>query len=114
KTPQINAFGRGCRKRRVQITLDSQANFCRRRHQPRRPPPAKMRPGRPAPAMGPGTTAKNPRISPPPNTVVGMLKDVCASGRAVVNAGSAVATEPPKNAFPRLYVVGSVRLKVWS
>src|SRR6266403_2377460 len=32
-----------------------QAIFCRRRHQPRRPPPAKIRPGRPAPTMGPGT-----------------------------------------------------------
>jgi len=31
--------------------------FFRRRHQPRRPPPAKIRPGRPAPAMGPGTAA---------------------------------------------------------
>src|SRR5215831_13995817 len=33
----------------------AQAIFCRRRHQPRRPPPAKIRPGRPAPARGPGT-----------------------------------------------------------
>jgi hypothetical protein len=32
-----------------------QATFFRRRHQPRRPPLAKIRPGRPAPAMGPGT-----------------------------------------------------------
>ena len=32
-----------------------QALFRRRRHQPRRPPPAKIRPGRPAPATGPGT-----------------------------------------------------------
>ena len=32
-----------------------QAIFFRRRHQPRRPPLAKMRPGRPAPTMGPGT-----------------------------------------------------------
>src|SRR6516165_2263925 len=31
--------------------------FCRRRHQPSRPPPAKIRPGRPAPAIGPGTAA---------------------------------------------------------
>src|SRR5262249_6590890 len=31
------------------------AVFFRRRHQPRRPPPAKRRPGRPAPAIGPGT-----------------------------------------------------------
>src|ERR1700730_9411845 len=29
--------------------------FCRRRHQPRRPPPAKTRPGNPAPTTGPGT-----------------------------------------------------------
>src|SRR5262245_20150033 len=38
-------------------TSDAQAIFCRRRHQPRRPTPAKIKPGRPAPAMGPGTTA---------------------------------------------------------
>jgi len=30
-----------------------QAIFCRRRHQPRRPPPAKIRPGKPTPTMGP-------------------------------------------------------------
>src|SRR5262249_31538986 len=35
----------------------------RRRHQPRRPPHAAIRPGRPAPAMGPGT-ATGTRISP--------------------------------------------------
>src|SRR5262249_38044521 len=45
----------GCRKRRVRIALDDQAFFRRRRHQPRRPPQAKIRPGSPAPAMGPGT-----------------------------------------------------------
>jgi hypothetical protein len=32
-----------------------EALFCRRRHQPRRPALAKIRPGRPAPAMGAGT-----------------------------------------------------------
>src|SRR5262249_58418684 len=32
-----------------------QAVFRRRRHQPRRPPHAKIRPGRPAPTIGPGT-----------------------------------------------------------
>src|SRR5262245_54188983 len=38
------------------ITLaDAQAIFFRRRHQPRRPPQAKIRPGSPAPTMGPGT-----------------------------------------------------------
>src|SRR5215471_3353753 len=45
------------RKRRIQIALDAQAIFRRRRHQPRRPPPAKIRPGRPAPATGPRTLA---------------------------------------------------------
>jgi hypothetical protein len=34
---------------------DAQAIFRRRRHQPRRPQPAKIRPGSPAPAMGAGT-----------------------------------------------------------
>ena len=54
----------GCRKRRVRP--DVQALFCRRRHQPRRPPPANSRPGRPAPAMGPGTlkAPNSPSISP--------------------------------------------------
>src|SRR5215467_13118582 len=37
---------------------DVQAIFFRRRHQPRRPPPAKIRPGSPAPAMGPGTPSR--------------------------------------------------------
>jgi hypothetical protein len=39
-----------------------QAILCRRRHQPRRPPLAKMRPGRPAPAMGPGTSEPELRL----------------------------------------------------
>jgi hypothetical protein len=45
----------GCCKRRVRIAPERQAIFFRRRHQPSRPPLAKIRPGRPAPAMGPGT-----------------------------------------------------------
>jgi hypothetical protein len=36
-------------------TGERQPIFCRRRHRTRRPPLAKIRPGRPAPAMGPGT-----------------------------------------------------------
>ena len=47
--------------------FDAQAIFCRRRHQPRRPPLAKIRPGRPAPAMGPGTAfiaPNSPCVSP--------------------------------------------------
>jgi hypothetical protein len=34
------------------FALEAQAPFCRRRHQPRRPPLAKIKPGRPAPAIG--------------------------------------------------------------
>ena len=54
-------------KRRNMLSLsEAQAIFFLRRHQPRRPPLAKIRPGRPAPTMGPGTWAKKPRISPLP------------------------------------------------
>src|SRR5262249_10908523 len=35
--------------------LEVQAIFRRRRHQPRSPPPAKIRPGKPAPTIEPGT-----------------------------------------------------------
>jgi hypothetical protein len=52
-----------------------QADCRRRRHQPRRPPLAKIRPGRPAPAMGPGTSW--PRISPPGNSL--RLEDATTS-----------------------------------
>src|SRR6516164_9743553 len=41
----------------VCVVSDVQAIFFRRRHQPRRPPLAKIRPGSPAPATGPGTGA---------------------------------------------------------
>jgi hypothetical protein len=46
---------------------ESQAIFFRRRHQPRRPPLAKIRPGSPAPTTGPGTgtePAGSTRIAP--------------------------------------------------
>src|SRR5262249_1053750 len=43
---------------------EAQAIFFRRRHQARRPPVAKIRPGRPAPAMGPGTGALSPVTKP--------------------------------------------------
>jgi hypothetical protein len=44
----------GRSNRRV-LLWEVQAIFFRRRHQARRPPLAKIRPGRPAPAIGPGT-----------------------------------------------------------
>jgi hypothetical protein len=37
--------------------------FCRRRHQPRRPPHAITKPGSPAPAVGPGTLFMPPRLA---------------------------------------------------
>jgi hypothetical protein len=45
-------FGNRWLKRRVQMTPEAQAIFFRRRHQPRTPPSAKIRPGSPAPATG--------------------------------------------------------------
>jgi hypothetical protein len=42
----------------LRVAPDVQAIFFRRRHQPRSPPLAKIRPGRPAPAMGAGTGVK--------------------------------------------------------
>jgi hypothetical protein len=39
------------------LLLEAQAIFFRRRHHPRRPPLAKIRPGSPAPATGAGTGA---------------------------------------------------------
>ena len=42
------------------VPPDDHAIFCRRRHQPRRPPLARINPGSPAPAMGPGTGFGSP------------------------------------------------------
>jgi hypothetical protein len=55
-------FGnRSVPQRRVRVARkNAQAIFCRRRHQARRPPLAKIRPGSPAPTMGPGTAANPP------------------------------------------------------
>jgi hypothetical protein len=44
-----------------ELRRQAQAIFCRRRHQPRRPPLPKIRPGSPAPTMGAGT-ARNTRL----------------------------------------------------
>ena len=46
-----------------------QAIFRRRRHQARRPPLAKIRPGSPAPTMGPGTLTE--RTAVPENAEFG-------------------------------------------
>src|SRR5215831_17146170 len=53
--------------------LRRQAVFRRRRHQPKRPPPAKIRPGSPAPAIGVGTP-----------TVTSQLPIVIASSKAMI------------------------------
>jgi hypothetical protein len=44
------------------------ATVLRRRHQARRPPLAKIRPGRPVPTMGPGTCATVYVVIPEPNS----------------------------------------------
>jgi hypothetical protein len=59
-SPDFEAAGRDANlivttiaeKRRVRVAPEAQALFCRRRHQPSRPPPAKIKPGSPATAMG--------------------------------------------------------------
>src|SRR6516164_10971962 len=72
----------------------AQAIFCRRRHQPRRPPLAKIRPGSPAPAIGPGTAVgtKDPwsikRVATIPFT--SLDDDVSGDGR--VNDGGTPTT----------------------
>jgi len=66
---------------------DSRAHavFCRRRHQRRRPPLAKIRPGRPVPAMGSGTgvIAATPGLASPRDrerfTAISILSTRCAS-----------------------------------
>ena len=67
---------------------EAQTIFCRRRHQPRRPPLAKISPGRPAPAIGPGTgtvgKAKSTVPLPP-----------CQINGEVSGAGSRLAKAPP-------------------
>src|SRR5262245_1730093 len=53
---------------------DAQAVFFRRRHQARRPPLAKIRPGMPAPAMGPGTAEGDVPSSPAPTMGPGTVE----------------------------------------
>src|ERR1700726_749439 len=61
-----DAIARACTQNWDVAPDMAQAVLCRRRHQPRRPAPAKIRPGKPAPAMGPGTlmAPNSPFISP--------------------------------------------------
>jgi hypothetical protein len=54
--PSLGSGGSG-RSGRASVVPEAQAVFSRRRHQPSRPPLAKIRPGSPAPAMGLGTGA---------------------------------------------------------
>jgi hypothetical protein len=77
-----------------------QAIFFRRRHQPRRPPPAKIRPGSPAPAMGPGTADTDPAtVEKKPGTddcayskrlKVGVLWKFCICKKNGLNPASTV------------------------
>src|SRR5262249_17445512 len=65
----------------------AQATFFRRRHQPSRPTLAKMRPGSPAPAIGPGT----PRMGPGTNNAdefAVMMASVTFSGMKKTNSAT--------------------------
>src|SRR5215471_1863476 len=97
------------------IGRDVQATFHRRRHQPRRPPPAKIRPGSPAPAMGPGTGTDGgsvgvSNIAPPaspsallvfPTTMISSVSDHGELGAVNVNFCSCwdalVQVTPPRS-----------------
>ena len=71
----------------------AQALFCRRRHQPRRPPLAKIRPGRPAPAMGPGTADAGVIVKTPSPE-----QSFRASGTAIFDAlATKLAEHPPEH-----------------
>jgi hypothetical protein len=65
------------------VPPDDQAIFCRRRHQPRRPPLAKIRPGRPAPAMGPGTGDKGRDKTPVPSKSTEVVVQTSCSGSSM-------------------------------
>jgi hypothetical protein len=52
-THKSRLFGNRWLSQTRRSARDVQAIFCRRRHQARRPPLAKIRPGRPVPTMGP-------------------------------------------------------------
>jgi hypothetical protein len=58
RTSAAGAGRRACGRAEIFLqSPEAQAIFFRRRHQARRPPLAKIRPGSPAPTMGPGTAA---------------------------------------------------------
>ena len=67
----------------------AQAVFRRRRHQPRRPPPAKIKPGNPAPTMGPGTGTPG-------------MKESVAGSKENVAAVTVVAAVIPEKASVKL------------
>src|SRR5262249_45411690 len=67
----------------------------RRRHQPRRPPPAKIRPGRPAPAMGPGTGAGVSVTGPTMALRVPLLRNEAPLAQVVAGDGPKVRHNPP-------------------
>jgi hypothetical protein len=73
--------------------VEAQATFCRRRHHARRPPLAKIRPGRPAPAMGPGT-----------DEILSGKAELRGSGRPTTKSAALllVSVNPPR---PRMMAV---------
>jgi hypothetical protein len=79
-----------------------QAVFRRRRHQARRPPPAKIRPGSPAPAMGPGTAVMAPNSPSISRLIPSLKKRVLGlpllppvKGRCRLHGGASGSGGPP-------------------
>jgi hypothetical protein len=80
--------------------------FCRRRHQPSRPPSAKIRPGRPAPAIGPGTVVKT--TGPDVSAVLGALRSAESNGEGLRRMRKSIedegGTNVERNARPGVMV----------
>ena len=83
--PVIGTVSRKCTATTVCVVPEAQPIFCRRRHQARRPPLAKIRPGRPAPTTGAGTgegtkvqlpTSPNARRGQPPDGRHGTAEEI--------------------------------------
>jgi hypothetical protein len=82
-------YGSLCRPVACRALALFQAVRRRRRHQPRRPPLAKISPGTPAPTMGPGTATVSPNricaTSANPTVLVNATREI-SSPPAVVRA----------------------------
>src|SRR5262249_59607665 len=100
-------------ERRGGVALEVRASFRRRPHQRRRPPLAKIRPGGPAPATGPGTAGATPLTT---SAIVTSGNTPATGGgpglSSVALNRKTPATEPKMGAVARTSSVQMVELEV--